>query len=57
MITRLRSWLRAHQPVWCVACRYVMFRKNAKWALTTLGNVHPLCKNCYQELYHPYGGK
>jgi hypothetical protein len=52
-----RPWLKAHLPVWCKRCNYVMFARNARYARMTTGASVPLCEKCYHEIYTPFGGE
>jgi hypothetical protein len=50
-------WIKAHLPVWCKRCNYVMFARNARYARMTTGASVPLCERCYHEIYTPFGGE
>jgi hypothetical protein len=56
-VTNPWPWLKAHLPVWCKRCNYVMFSRNARYARMTTGANVPLCEKCYHEIYTPFGGE
>jgi len=51
---RLFVWLDQRQPVFCFVCKRLLFVKDAKHELTSMGVVATLCKKCHEALYSPF---
>ena len=50
---RLKLWLLEHEPVFCFACRNLVFYKYTRRETTTSGIRVNLCKKCHKELINP----
>ena len=51
---KLLAWLELHRPVFCFVCKRLLFMKDAKYQITSMGIAVPLCKGCHEALYLPY---
>ena len=53
-MNRIIDWLKAHEPVFCAACRRLIFFKDAIWEESLMGVMLPLCDKCHRELFNPF---
>jgi hypothetical protein len=57
LLYRLSLWFTAHQLVFCVRCRRLLWERDAEHEYTTTGILAALCHECHVELFEPFGGK
>jgi len=51
---KILAWVELHQLVFCFVCKRLLFVKDAKHELTSMGVVATLCKKCHEALYSPF---